>query len=213
MNLIILGPQGSGKGTQAKLLSEKLGLVYLEVGQILREIASQKTALGQKVSRFLKEGILVDDQIMAEILPNYLTKGNFEKGVLLDGFPRNLSQVNLLETILKKYQAKINKVIFLSISPEESVRRLTARRICPKCHRNFNLITLPPKKDNLCDDCGLPLRKRLDEDEATIQQRLKVYQQQTKPVIDYFREKGILLEINGEQPVEVIHQEILRRIT
>lgn len=212
MNIIILGPQGSGKGTQAKLLTEKLGLVYLEMGQILREISTQKTLLGEKVGSFLHRGILVDDDIIVEILKNYLTKENFEKGILLDGFPRNLNQVNLLEETLKKHQTKIDKVIFLNLSSKESIRRLNARRICPKCGRNFNLITVQPKKDNLCDDCGVQLVKRNDENEEVINQRLKVYQQQTKPVIDYFQQKGILLEINGEQSVENIHQEILKKI-
>jgi len=212
VNIIILGPQGSGKGTQAKLLAEKLGLVYLEMGQILREISTQKTPLGEKISDFLDKGVLVDNQIMTEILKNYLTRENFKKGILLDGFPRNLNQVSLLETILKNNQAEINKVIFLNISNEESIRRLTARRICPKCGRNFNLVTLPPKQDEICDDCHIQLVRRDDENDEVIKERLKVYQEETLPVIDYFRQKGMVVEINGEQPIEVIHQEILKKI-
>jgi adenylate kinase len=212
MNIIFLGPQGSGKGTQAKLLSEKMGLAYLEMGQILREISREETALGKKVNDFLKKGLLVDDQILLEILKNYLTPKNFEKGILFDGFPRNLNQAKLLEETLQKYQAEIDKVIFLNISFSESIRRLTARRICPQCGRVYNLVTLPPKNDNLCDDCGVQLVKRDDESEEVIKKRLEIYQKETKPVIAYFRQKKVLIEVDGERPIEVIHKEILRKL-
>ncbi len=212
MNIIILGPQGSGKGTQAELLVKKLDLAYLEMGNILRDLASQKTILGEKITKFQKEGILVSDEIISEVLKSFLKKEIFKKGVLFDGFPRKLDQIYLLEKILKNNQAKIDKVIFLNISFEESIRRLTARRVCPKCDREFNLLTVPPKKENLCDDCGVQLIKRNDEDEETIKKRLEVYRKETLPVIDYFRQKGILIEVNGEQPVEIIFQEILRKL-
>jgi len=212
MNIIILGPQGSGKGTQAKLLTEELGLVYLEMGEILRKMATSGNPLGKKIADFQKEGILVNDQIMAETLKIYLTADNLLKGIILDGFPRNLSQINLLEERLKDFQAIIDKVIFLNISVEESIRRLTARRVCPKCGRNFNLLTMVPKKENLCDDCNIVLVKRNDENDSVIRKRLEIYQTETLPVIDYYRQKGILLEVNGEQSVEAIHQEILAKI-
>ena len=212
MNLIILGPQGSGKGTQAKLLVQKFGLVYLEMGQILREISGQKTSLGKRIEQMINHGILVDNQTMQEILKNYLIGSNFEKGILLDGFPRNLSQVDLLKKMMEEYQAKIDKVIFLNISIKESVRRLTARRVCPKCGRNFNLLTMPSQKENVCDDCGTRLIKRDDENEKVINQRLKTYQKETMPVIDYYRQKGILLEIDGERSVEVIYKDIVKRL-
>jgi adenylate kinase len=212
MNIIILGPQGSGKGTQAKLLTEELGLVYLEMGEILRKMAVSQDSLGKKIADFQKEGILVNDQIMAETLKIYLTADNLLKGIILDGFPRNLSQINLLEERLKDFQAIIDKVIFLNISVEESIRRLTARRVCPKCGRNFNLLTMVPKKENLCDDCNIVLVKRNDENDSVIRKRLEIYQTETLPVIDYYRQKGILLEVNGEQSVEAIHQEILAKI-
>jgi adenylate kinase len=212
MNIIILGPQGSGKGTQAKLLAEKLGLVYLEMGEILRKMADSQNPLGKKIADFQKKGILVDDQIMTETLKIYLTSDNLLKGIILDGFPRNLNQISLLEARLSFFQAVVDKVIFLNISVEESMRRLTARRVCPKCGHNFNLLTMTPKKENLCDDCSVPLVKRNDETDLVIRKRLAIYQTETLPVIDYYRQKGILLEVNGEQSVEAIHQEILAKI-
>lgn len=212
MNLIILGPQGSGKGTQAKLLVEKLGLVYLEMGEVLRELASKKTSSGEKIASFQSQGKLVTDEIITEVLKSFLTEENFKKGILFDGFPRNLSQANLLEDELKNHQVKIDKVIFLNISFQESLRRLKARRICPVCGANYNLVTMPPKNGELCDQCGSQLITRSDETDEAIKERLGVYQKETLPLIEIYRQKGILLEVNGEQSVGTIHLEILKNL-
>ena len=212
MNLIILGPQGSGKGTQAKLLVSKLGLVYLEMGEVLRELASKKTPLGEKIASFQSQGKLVTNEIITEVLKSFLTEENFKKGILFDGFPRNLSQAGLLEDELKNHQVKIDKVIFLDISFQESLRRLKARRICPTCGANYNLVTMPPKNGELCDQCGSQLITRSDEKDEVIKERLGVYQKETLPLIEIYRQKGILLEVNGEQSVGAIHQEILKNL-
>ncbi len=212
MNLIVLGPQGSGKGTQAKLLVSKLGLVYLEMGDVLRELASKKTPLGEKIASFQSQGKLVTDEIIVEVLKSFLTEENFKKGVLFDGFPRNLSQTGLLEDELKNYQVKIDKVIFLNISFQESLKRLKARRICPTCGTNYNLVTMPPKNGELCDQCGSQLIARSDETDEVIKERLAVYQKETLPLIEAYRQKGILLEVNGEQSVGTIHLEILKNL-
>lgn len=212
MNLIILGPQGSGKGTQASLLVAKKNLFHLETGKILRGLASQKTALGEKIADFQKQGKLVPNEITIEAMGSYLTAENFEKGILFDGFPRNLAQAELLEKELTRFQAIIDKVIYLNISSEESLRRLMGRRSCPKCHRGYNLVTVPPKNGELCDDCGIQLVARADENEEAIKERLAAYQKETAPLIDYYRQKNILLEVNGERPIDVIHQEILDKL-
>ena len=212
MNLIVLGPQGSGKGTQAKLLVSKLGLVYLEMGEVLRELASKKTPLGEKIASFQSQGKLVTDEIIAEVLKSFLTEENFKKGVLFDGFPRTLPQEGLLEDELKNHQVKIDKVIFLNISFQESLRRLKARRICPTCGINYNLVTMPPKNGELCDQCGSQLITRSDETDEVIKERLEVYQKETLPLIEIYRHKGVLVEVNGEQPVTAIHQEILKNL-
>ena len=212
MNLIVLGPQGSGKGTQARLLVSKLGLVYLEMGEVLRELASKKTPLGEKIASFQSQGKLVTDEIITEVLKSFLTEENFKKGILFDGFPRTFPQAGLLEDELKNHQVKIDRVIFLNISFQESLRRLKARRICPTCGANYNLVTMPPKNGELCDQCGSQLIARSDETDEVIKERLAVYQKETLPLIEAYRQKGILLEVNGGQPVAAIHLEILKNL-
>lgn len=212
MNLIILGPQGSGKGTQAGLLVAKKNLYHLETGKILRNEMAQKTEIGLKAFSFVNQGKLVSDEIIVEILSHNLNEENFKKGILFDGFPRSLAQAELLEKELVKYQATIDKVIYLKISLEESIKRMMARRSCPKCHRGYNLVTIPPKNGELCDDCGIQLVAREDETEDAIKQRLDAYQKETAPLIDYYQQQNILLEVNGERPIDVIHQEILDKL-
>jgi len=212
MNLIILGPQGSGKGTQASLLVAKKNLFHLEAGKILRGLADQKTILGEKIAGFQNQGKLVPNEITIEALRVFLTEENFRKGILFDGFPRNMIQAELLEEELNNNQASIDKVIYLNISSEESLKRLMARRFCPKCQRGYNLVTIPPKNGELCDDCGVQLVARKDENEEAIKERLAVYQKETAPLIAYYQHKNILLEVNGERPIDVIHQEILDKL-
>lgn len=212
MNIIILGPQGSGKGTQANLLVQKKDLFHLETGKILRNEMAAKTVLGQEAASFVNQGKLVSDEIIVKILSQNLNEENFKKGILFDGFPRSLAQAELLVQELAKYQAVINKVIFLNISLSEGVRRISARRFCPSCGRNYNLVTLPPKNGEVCDNCGIQLVAREDENEEAIKQRLDAYQKETAPLIDYYRQKNLLLEINGERPIDVIHQEILEKL-
>jgi len=212
MNIIILGPQASGKGTQADLLVKKYGLFYLEMGQILRDLTDKKDESGEKIASFINQGRLVPDEIIMEVLSRFLTQTNFQKGILFDGFPRNLPQAELFQKELEKQQTKIDKVIFLKISTQESLRRLSGRRHCPCCGRDYNLVTMPPKQGETCDDCGCQLVSRQDETPEIIQQRLAAYHQETTPVIDFYRKLGILLEINGERSIEAIHQEILQNL-
>jgi adenylate kinase len=212
MNLIILGPQASGKGTQAQLLAKKMNLFLLEMGDACRELAAQKTPLGQEVANFINQGKLVPDGVIIKILRDFLNEKNLKKGVLFDGFPRKLEQAKILENELKKWQSRIDRVIFLKVSLKESLRRLSGRRVCPRCDRNYNLRTMPPKKAGICDQCGAPLIVRADETEKAIKQRLALYQQETLPVIEYYRRKGILLEVDGERAIELIHEDILKKL-
>lgn len=209
MNLIIAGPQGSGKGTQGDLLQEKLSLVHLETGDNFRAEIAKKTELGKECASYMDRGILLPDQIVFRLVEKLLDEQTLARGFVLDGMPRRLSQVQWLDNFLAEKNSQIDKLILLNLSREETIRRLSARRVCPECGRNFNLITMPPKKDELCDDCQIKLVTRSDETPRAIQKRLKEYHDETDPMIAYYRQKGKVIDINGEQPVAQVFQDIL----
>ncbi|MFZ5365672.1 MAG: adenylate kinase [Patescibacteria group bacterium] len=212
MNLIITGPQGSGKGTQARLLAEKMGLVHLETGEMFRQIAEKNTAFGREVKAWINRGVLVPDREVVRLLRQILTREVLKKGFILDGSPRTLPQIKWLDKILAKKNNQIDKLIYLNISKKESIRRLQARRICPKCGRNYNMLTMPPKNDELCDECDVKLVIREDETPQAIVKRLKEYHSQTSPMINYYRKKGKVVEINGEQTVKDVLKDILGKL-
>lgn len=208
MNIIFLGPQGSGKGTQAKFLSEKLGLLYLEMGALLREAAKKDPQLDEMVNQ---KGILVPDEISFKIIKEKIEKeGGDLKNLLFDGFPRSLNQYQLLKDWFSEKRAKIDKVILLEISEEETIRRLSARRICSKCGNVYNLITNPPPHGKCV--CGGELIQRKDDYPETIKMRLSLYHQITSPLIDLLEKEGILVRVNGERPIEAISQDLLERL-
>lgn len=202
MKILIIGPQGSGKSTQAELLSKKLGIFYLSTGNISRKIARENTPLGRKVKKIMESGRLVDDQTILQVVEKVLQG---KKNFVAEGFPRNLFQA-------KKFKKGFNKVFYLKISQKEIIRRLTARRICQNCKANFNLITTPPKKERVCDFCGGELIQREDDSKEAIKKRLEIYQKATKPLLDFYRQKGIFQEVDGERPIEVIFKDILSRV-
>lgn len=212
MNLIIAGPQGSGKGTQGDLLQEKLGLIHLETGDNFRAEIAKKTELGKECASYMDQGILLPDQIVFRLVEKLLDQQTLVKGFVLDGMPRRLSQTQWLDNFLAGKNSQIDKLVLLNISEKETIRRLSARRVCPQCGRNFNLITMPPRKDGLCDDCRIRLITRSDETPKAIKKRLKEYHDETDPMIDYYRQKGKVVEINGEQPVEKVFQDILKAL-
>ncbi|MFC1727546.1 adenylate kinase family protein [Patescibacteria group bacterium] len=213
MNILVMGPQGSGKGTQAKRLARKLDLAYFEAGDILREKAKEKTKLGKKIFRTIhQKGELVSDQIMEGIIKEWLSQKKPSQGFLFDGFPRNQPQYQFVEKILAEKKMKIDVAICLKITRETAIKRLSARRICSECDREYNLVTLPPKNDQLCDQCQIELKQRHDDSPKVIKKRLQIYDQLTSPLVDLFRQQGILEEVDGERPVEVIFQDILGRL-
>lgn len=213
MILILLGPPGSGKGTQAKLLSKKLKTFYFEAGRILRKKAKEKNKLGKKIDELVnKKGLLVPDSVMKMVLKDFFEKKNLKKGVIFDGFPRSLSQYQLLEEFLSKKGLKIDKVFLLEVSDETIIFRLSQRRICPKCGLEYNLTTNPPKKDEVCDQCQVKLISRPDDTPKLIKNRLKIYRKETQPLIKEAEKNKILVRINGERKIKEIYQEILANL-
>lgn len=210
MNLIILGPQGSGKGTQARLLSDKMGLFYVESGGLLREAAKKDSAIDKTIN---KKGQLLPDEVTFGIVRDFLEeKLPQPRNLLLDGYPRSLRQYQLIRDYLSQKGTKIDKAIFLDISDTEAVRRLTSRRICSSCGEVYNLITNAPKTPEVCDKCGGKLIQREDDKPELIEERLRLYRASTEPLVRELEKEGILVNVNGEQPIETILGQILEKL-
>ncbi len=197
MIIVLLGPPGSGKGTQAKMIAEEFGLRHISTGDLLRDEAKKDTPLARKIKEVLEQGKLLSDQLMLEILMNSLPDDNY----ILDGFPRTVSQAKMLDDI-----ADIDFVFLIDVSDSSIIERIVNRRLCSKCGRIYNLKTNPPKDDNLCDVCGLPLVQREDDKEEIVRKRLEEYHKQTEPVIKYYDKR--LIRINGERPIADVFKEI-----
>lgn len=206
MNIVIMGPQGSGKSTQAQLLARRLKIPCLSTGEIFREISKEETALGKRVKEIMNGGQLVGDKTTLAVVKKFLREPKYQKGVVFEGFPRNLFQAENLNL-------KIDKVFYLSLSHKEALKRLTARRICKKCGANFNLITTPPKVRENCDLCGSELYQREDDTKEAVLERLRLFDKQTKPVLDFYKKQGILQEVDGERPIPIILKDISQRLS
>jgi len=186
VNAIIFGAPGSGKGTYASRLQSKLGVDVIAMGDIFREIMKENTPLGKKVKEYVEKGLLVPDNVVVEVLKHRLAKIPSRKGFILDGFPRNLEQARALENI-----AKIDVIIQLIVSDWIIIERLSTRRICKNCGEVYNIRYLKPKKDMVCDKCGGPLYQRPDDTPEVIKKRIEVYEQQTQPILQYYKEKSV----------------------
>jgi adenylate kinase len=209
MNLVLLGPPGSGKGTLAKLLSSELKIPHISTGDILREEAKSKTSLGRKVIVFMEKGELVPDQIILEVIKERIRKSDCRKGFLLDGFPRTMPQAMGLDDMLKSSTKSIDWVLKFDVSDDCVLKRLGGRLICSVCGADFNLYTKPPHKDLICDFCGSQLRQRPDDAPEVILNRLKVYKEQTIPIEEYYDKQGKLRKIEGELDPESILKNVL----
>jgi len=210
VNILLIGSPGSGKGTQARLLINDFGFAYFSAGDILRRLSEEDTPLGRQLSRLMEKGELVSDLLMKKILVGFLKK-NKGKDILLDGYPRNLSQVKTAEQCLTS-RGGLSLVFYLRISDREAIRRLSSRVVCRQCGAVYNLITCPPQKKETCDLCGGKLRVRTDERSEAVKKRLSIYRKMTQPLIDYFVQKGNLVFIDGEQPIKEIYKEIKKSV-
>ncbi len=212
MNILLVGPIASGKGTQAQKLIEKFSLAHVEMGGLLRLVAKEETTLGQKVKEFLDNGILVTDEIVVEVVNHYLQSIGRMDGILFDGFPRKLSQAQYFENFMEKQGLKIDVVVELTLPKEEIFNRILNRRTCEKCGKIFNVVTNPPKVEGICDGCGGKLFSRSDETAEKTEVRIKQFEEITMPMIKFYKEKGMVEEIDGNRPIEVIFEDIVERL-
>ena len=210
MNIIMLGPPGAGKGTQAKMLVDRLGIPQVSTGDMLREAVKKGTDLGKKAKEYMDAGKLVPDEVVIGIVKERLAQSDCGNGFILDGFPRTIPQAQALDEALKGLGKKIDHVVNVAVPAEELVTRLTGRRTCRQCGSMFHVVFNPPKKEGVCDKCGGELYQRDDDKEETIRQRLKVYEDQTSPLIDYYGRKGVLHDIDGRGSIDEIFQDILK---
>jgi adenylate kinase len=198
MKLIFLGPPGAGKGTQSESICADYGVVQLSTGDILRANRKQGTELGQKAQTYMDAGELVPDQIIIDMIKEELKKPELAKGYILDGFPRTVPQAEALDKLLEEMGEKLDTTLVLEVPNDELVKRLTARRICRTCGKSYHLIFKPPHKEGICDDlCGGELYQRDDDKEGPIMNRLKVYENQTFPLIEYYGKKNMADKIDG----------------
>jgi adenylate kinase len=197
MNLVLLGPPGAGKGTQAKRLIERLGIPQISTGDLLRAAVREETELGLKAKVKMEAGELVPDDIVIGMVKERLDKDDCKPGFILDGFPRAVSQAEALDKMLAGAGNGLNHVVSIEVPEEELVKRLTGRRSCPSCGAMFHVHFSPPQKEGTCDKCGAGLITRADDNEETIRNRISVFQEQTEPLKKFYQEKGLLRSIEG----------------
>ncbi len=208
MYIIFLGAPGAGKGTQAAAVAQEMNLAHVASGDLFRQAMEQGTELGRQAKSYMEKGMLVPDEITIEMVLDRLCAPDYETGVILDGFPRNLAQAEALDKALARQHKAIDKAVYIKVSEEELMKRLIGRWICRHCQKVYNIVESPPKVEGKCDRCGGELYQRPDDTSQTVKKRLKVYFAETAPLIDYYARKDKSLEIDGEGSVN----EITRRI-
>ena len=207
--LVMLGAPGAGKGTQASSLSKNLGLPHVSSGDLFRENIKNETKLGKLAASYINKGELVPDDVTISMVKDRLSRPDCEKGAILDGFPRTVTQAESLDAMLFGMGRKLTKVPYIKVSEEELVERLTGRWVCPECGKIYHVRFNPPAQPGVCDTDGATLYQRDDDKPETVKNRIQVYMEQTAPLIRYYEETGMLVEIDGNQPIEDVHQALL----
>ncbi|MCF6465283.1 adenylate kinase [Clostridium sp. Cult2] len=209
MRLILLGPPGAGKGTQASAIVKKYDIPHISTGDIFRANIKMGTELGEKAKSFMDKGLLVPDELVISIVKDRLMEDDCKEGFLLDGFPRTLSQGEALDKELIEMGLKLDRVINLEVEKEVLIERAIGRRVCKDCGSTYHIKFSPPKEENICDSCGGQLFQRDDDKVETIEKRIQVYLNQTKPLIDYYTEKGLILNVDGTKPIDLLFKDII----
>ena len=212
MNLVMLGPPGAGKGTQAALLAEKLGTPHVASGDLFREALKEQTELGLTAQSYMDRGELVPDEVTIAMVEERLARSDCDGGVILDGFPRTIEQAGALKRLLHDQEKVIDAAIFIDAAEDELVRRLSSRWTCRNCQGIYNVISNSPREEGRCDICGGELYQRADDVPETVRNRIRVYRQQTSPLIDYYRDEGLLVTIKSEGGIERVQQRILEAL-
>lgn len=208
MRLVLLGAPGAGKGTQAKKLIEKYGIPQISTGDILRKAVTDGTPLGKEAKSYMDKGELVPDSVVIGLVKERLAKDDCQKGFILDGFPRNTSQAQTLDGVLAMMNTPITVALSVDVDKDDLMKRLTGRRTCKKCQQMYNVYFSPSKKDGVCDKCSGELFQRDDDKEATIKNRLDVYEKSTAPLIEYYKKKGILKSVMGVGSIDEIFNKV-----
>ncbi|PIH00416.1 adenylate kinase [Clostridium combesii] len=204
MRVILLGPPGAGKGTQAKLISEKFSIPHISTGDIFRANIKEKTPLGIEAKRYIDNGQLVPDEVTIGIVKDRLTKDDCDNGFLLDGFPRTVAQAEALDEFLKGINKELDVALLIKVPEEFILERMTGRRVCTSCGASYHIRFNPPKIEGKCDICDNELIQRKDDTEATVKERLEVYSKQTYPLINYYKDNGIISEVNGTESINEV---------
>lgn len=212
MNLVLFGPPGAGKGTQAEKISQSYGIPHVATGDILRRAVVRETPLGKEAKSYMDRGELVPDKVVIGIVGERLAEPDCEKGFVLDGYPRTIEQAEALWQILDGMGKKIDLVLNVTAGDEELIKRLSRRRVCERCEAVYHLDFEPPRQADICDKCAGRLYQRADDKEETIKRRLEVYREQSEPLIDYYQKKGLLVSIMGKGSISEVFDEVKERL-
>ncbi|EHL18283.2 adenylate kinase [Peptoanaerobacter stomatis] len=212
MKLIILGPPGAGKGTQAAKICQKFDIPHISTGDIFRANIKNNTVLGQKAKEYMNKGELVPDELTCDLVFDRIMQDDAKKGFLLDGFPRNIFQAEKLDEVLENRNLKIDNVINIEVDDKLLIDRATGRRVCKDCGATYHIAFNKSKVENVCDNCSGELFQRDDDKEETIKNRIEVYNSNTKPLIDYYNKKGNLVNIAGEKDINIVFEDIVKAV-
>ncbi|MCF0140438.1 MAG: adenylate kinase [Mogibacterium sp.] len=212
LRAVLLGPPGAGKGTQAVRIIEKYNVPHISTGDIFRKNIKEGTELGKKAQEYMNAGQLVPDELVVDLVKDRLLQDDCSNGFLLDGFPRTIFQAEQLDKFLEENGQKMDIVLNFNVKNETLMKRLTGRRICKSCGAGYHIVNIPPKQEGICDKCGGELEQRKDDTEETAANRIKVYDEQTAPLIGYYKESGALADFDGELPLDELFNKIVETI-